>query len=82
MSFISFSIILYRLFNKEIIITVIKVTNVLRNVPLSTQYEIAGNILYKTITTIYWVESKAINLSNLLSLVKSNIFPKDRANKQ
>ncbi len=27
-------------------------------------------------TTIYWVESKAINLSNLLSLVKSNIFPK------
>ncbi|KJV94717.1 hypothetical protein RPATATE_0236 [Rickettsia parkeri str. Tate's Hell] len=48
MSFISFSIILYRLFNKEIIITVIKVTNVL-NVPLSAQYEIAGNILYKTI---------------------------------
>lgn len=49
MSFIPFSIILYRLFNKEIIITVIKVTNVLRNVSLSTQHEIAGNILYKTI---------------------------------
>ncbi len=49
MSFISFSTILYRLFNKEIIITAIKVTNVLRNIPLSAQYEIAGNILYKTI---------------------------------
>ncbi|KJV61224.1 hypothetical protein RAMDARK_0004 [Rickettsia amblyommatis str. Darkwater] len=45
MSFISFSIILYRFFNKEIIITVIKVTNVLSNVPLSAQYEIAGNYI-------------------------------------
>ncbi len=37
MSFIP--LILYRLFNKGIIITVIKVTNVLRNFPLSAQYE-------------------------------------------